>query len=156
MAATETLFSVTQLSAELGITVRTLHFYEAQGLIAPQRVGNHRVYTSRDRARMILIMRGKRLGFSIRMIRDYLELYDIDPTQGQQTKTLLNTVQLRLEQLEEQRTALDETFSELRSIELQCKATLAILNGETAPELPPTVTSRKSRAVQIKSIGRSS
>ena len=66
------LYTVTQLGAELGITVRTLHFYETQGLITPRRAGNTRVFSQRDRARMILILRGKSLGFSIKEIKEYL------------------------------------------------------------------------------------
>lgn len=110
-------YTVTQLAAELGVTVRTLHFYEAQGLISPERAGHTRVYTQRDRARMILVMRGKRLGFSIREIREYLELYDIDPTKAQQNKALLKAVKSRIQLLEEQRRALDETLTDLRRLE---------------------------------------
>ncbi len=134
------LYTVTQLSAELGITVRTLHFYEAQGLLTPRRVGNNRVYAQRDRARVILILRGKRLGFSIKEIKEYIELYDIDPTQGQQTKTLLKVVRSRVSKLEEQRLALEETLVELRSIEQQALAALRTL--ETTPT-PPGVEKTK-------------
>ncbi len=115
---------MTQLGAELGVTVRTLHFYEAQGLLTPRRAGNTRVYTQRDRARMILILRGKRLGFSIREIREYLELYDVDPTHEEQLKALLKTVHSRIHRLEDQRVALDQTLAELRSIEQQTVAAL--------------------------------
>jgi DNA-binding transcriptional MerR regulator len=111
-------YTVTQLGAELGITVRTLHFYEAQGLIIPGRAGNTRVYTQRDRARAILILRGKRLGFSIREIKEYLELYDADP-KHEELKVLLKTVHSRIHRLEDQRIALDQTLAELRSIEKQ-------------------------------------
>jgi DNA-binding transcriptional MerR regulator len=120
----EPFYSVTQLGAELGVTVRTLHFYEAQGLLTPRRAGNTRVYTQRDRARMILILRGKRLGFSIREIREYLELYDVDPTHEEQLKALLKTVHSRIHRLEDQRVALDQTLAELRSIEQQTVAAL--------------------------------
>ncbi len=136
MPDNEPFYSVTQLAAELGVTVRTLHFYEAQGLIAPRRAGNTRVYTQRDRARMILILRGKRLGFSIREIREYLELYDVDPTHEEQLKALLKTVHSRIHRLEEQRVALDQTLAELRSIEEQTVAALDAMKaalGRTHP-----------------------
>ncbi len=123
---------MTQLGAELGVTVRTLHFYEAQGLLTPRRAGNTRVYTQRDRARMILILRGKRLGFSIREIREYLELYDVDPTHEEQLKALLKTVHSRIHRLEDQRVALDQTLAELRSIEQQTTAALAGIKTATA------------------------
>ncbi len=136
MPDNEPFYSVTQLAAELGVTVRTLHFYEAQGLIAPRRAGNTRVYTQRDRARMILILRAKRLGFSIREIREYLELYDVDPTHEEQLKALLKTVHSRIHRLEEQRVALDQTLAELRSIEEQTVAALDAMKaalGRTHP-----------------------
>jgi DNA-binding transcriptional MerR regulator len=128
----EPFYSVTQLGAELGVTVRTLHFYEAQGLLTPRRAGNTRVYTQRERARMILILRGKRLGFSIREIREYLELYDVDPTHEEQLKALLKTVHSRIQRLEDQRVALDETLSELRNIEQQTMEALAGIKAATA------------------------
>ncbi len=128
----EPFYSVTQLGAELGVTVRTLHFYEAQGLLTPRRAGNTRVYTQRDRARMILILRGKRLGFSIREIKEYLELYDVDPTHEEQLKALLKTVHSRMQRLEDQRVALDQTLAELRSIEQQTVAALAGIKAATA------------------------
>ena len=125
--------TVTQLAAELGVTVRTLHFYEAQGLIAPERAGNTRVYTQRERARMILILRGKRLGFSIREIREYLELYDIDPTMVQQNKALLKLVRSRIQRLEEQRQALEETLVDLRVLERHAKDALRTVDTRSLP-----------------------
>lgn len=128
-------YTVTQLGAELGVTVRTLHFYEAQGLIVPRRAGNTRVYTQRDRARMILILRGKRLGFSIREIKEYLELYDADPKHEEQLNTLLKAVHGRIRRLEEQRIALDQTLAELRRIESQTTAALdALAMAASLPE----------------------
>jgi DNA-binding transcriptional MerR regulator len=156
----DSLYTVTQLAAELGITVRTLHFYETQGLIAPRRAGTTRVYTQRDRARMIIILRGKRLGFSIREIKEYLELYDVDPTQVEQLKALLKSVHSRIHRLEEQRVALDETLVALRGIEQQAEIALETL--KTSPKLPivkkTEVKPRQaaSAAKAPKSIGRSS
>ncbi len=148
----DSLYTVTQLGAELGITVRTLYFYEAQGLISPRRAGNTRVYSQRDRARMILILRGKRLGFSIKEIKEYLELYDTDPTHGRQTRVLLKDVQNRIHGLEEQRHALDETLAELRSIVLQCEEALATAARPTSASKPKPSQSRKAAS---KTIGRS-
>ena len=102
----EVLVTVTDLAAELGITARTLRFYEDQGLIQPRRLGATRVYSNRERARMILILRGKRLGFSIREIRDYLDLYDADPRHETQTRALLAKIAQRRAQLEEARDGL--------------------------------------------------
>ena len=120
----EPLFTVTELARELGVTARTIRFYEDKGLIAPQRAGNTRVYTSRDRARMVLILRGKRLGFTLREIKEYLDLYGADVTQGEQLRRLLKAVQARVARLEEQRAALEQTMAELRDIESQALAAL--------------------------------
>ncbi len=111
------MYSVTELAQELGVTPRTLRFYEDKGLIKPQRVGGNRVYLPRDRGRLILILRGKRLGFSLREISEYLDLYDADPTHRTQIDRLLHLVQDRIQLLERQREALEETLDELREIE---------------------------------------
>lgn len=113
----EKIYSVTELARDLDITARTIRFYEDQGLIAPQRAGATRVYTHRDRARMILILRGKRLGFSIKEIREFLDLYVVDVTQVEQMQLLLSKVQQRSRQLEEQKRAVDQTLRELKDIE---------------------------------------
>jgi DNA-binding transcriptional MerR regulator len=125
MAATERLFTVTQLADALGVTPRTLRFYEDRGLIAPRRAGTTRVYAPRDRARMVLILRGKRLGFSLREIAEYLDLYDADPTHTEQLRALSAAATKRIDRLESQRAALDETLGELRDIVSQTTKTLA-------------------------------
>jgi DNA-binding transcriptional MerR regulator len=144
MPQQDPLYTVTQLGAELGITVRTLHFYEAQGLITPRRAGNTRVYSRRDRARMILILRGKSLGFSIREIRDYLELYDMDPTHEQQTRTLLNAVRARIQALAEQQAALTQTLAELKDIEQQALAALRTMQTASPASSPQDATTGRS------------
>ncbi|MGA2189302.1 MAG: MerR family DNA-binding transcriptional regulator [Steroidobacteraceae bacterium] len=123
-------YSVTQLGLELGVSARAIRFYEDKGLISPRRAGNNRVYTLRDRARMILILRGKKLGFSLREIREYLDLYDADPTQAKQLRLLLKAVRSRMLQLEDQRVALNEALSDLREVEAQAhNALCALENG---------------------------
>ncbi len=119
VTAGERLYTVTQLAKEIGVTARAIRFYEDKGLILPRRAGTTRVYTHRDRARMILILRGKRLGFSLREIREYLELYDMDTSQTPQIRLLLKLVRARLTALEEQERALDEILAELRAVERQ-------------------------------------
>lgn len=111
------LMSIAQASEALGVTQRTLRFYEDKGLIEPQRVSSMRVYSRREMARMQLILRGKKLGFSIREIGDFLSLYDHDPDQVAQAKLMLETTQQRLENLRQQREAIDQTISELEGIE---------------------------------------
>jgi DNA-binding transcriptional MerR regulator len=120
------LYTVTELAKELGMTARAIRFYEDKGLIMPQRAGTTRVYSARDRARMILILRGKRLGFSLSTIKDYLDLYDTDITQHAQLKLLLVAVAKRRDQLLAQRHAIDEALSELSDITAQSEAALKI------------------------------
>jgi DNA-binding transcriptional MerR regulator len=122
--ATTDLFSVTELANELGITPRAIRFYETKGLIKPQRAGTTRVYTYRDKARMQLILRGKRLGFTLADIREYLELYDIDPSQSKQLKLLLEVVERRIFELEQQREDLETTLVELHEMRQECITTI--------------------------------
>ena len=113
------LRGIQHLARELGITTRTIRFYEDKGLIEPQRVGTTRVYTRRAFGRMQLILRGKRLGFSLREIQEFLDLYDVDPDHIEQMRTLAAKVAHRVADLEKQRVALDQTLEELRTIEGQ-------------------------------------
>ena len=128
------LYTVTQLSNDLGVTPRAIRFYETKGLLAPRRAGSTRVYTHRDRARMVLILRGKRLGFSLREIKEYLGLYDVDRTRREQLRMLLGAASSRIARLEEQRAALEATLAELREIEGEARAALATAGsrGRTA------------------------
>ena len=116
---------IQQVSEELGVTHRTLRFYEDKGLIAPQRIGTTRVYSKREMGRMRLILRGKRLGFSIREIGEFLDLYDADPEQHTQMEALLKRVREKREDLRQQRRAIDETIRELNEIEKEAEDYLA-------------------------------
>jgi DNA-binding transcriptional MerR regulator len=120
------LYTVTELAKELGMTARAVRFYEDKGLITPQRAGTTRVYSARDRARMILILRGKRLGFALSEIKEYLDLYDADVTQHAQLRGLLAAVAKRRAQLLGQRQAIDEALAELADIAAQSEAALKI------------------------------
>ena len=111
------LFSITELADELGVTPRAIRFYEAKGLLEPQRAGATRVYSHRDRARLQIILRGKRLGFSLALVQKYLDLYDADPTHKVQLEHLLAGARQRIAELEAQRQDLELTIEELREIE---------------------------------------
>ena len=104
------LYTVNQLAGELGVTARAIRFYEAKGLIAPRRAGTTRVFDRRDRARLMLVLRGKRLGFSLASIREFLDLYDADRTQAAQLRLLLDSTRARIRELERQRVDLDQTL----------------------------------------------
>ncbi|MDO9708557.1 MerR family transcriptional regulator [Paracraurococcus lichenis] len=116
------LFSVNQLAEELGVTPRAIRFYEVKGLIAPRRAGTTRVFDRRDRARLMLVLRGKRLGFSLAEIREFLDLYDADRTQHSQLALLLGKVRTRIEELEQQQRDLEQTLRELRAVEAEALA----------------------------------
>ena len=125
------LLTVNQLAVEFGITARAIRFYEAKGLLAPRRAGTTRVFDRRDRARLLLVLRGKRLGFSLAEIRDYLDLYEADRTQLSQINLLLDRTRDRIAELEQQHRDLEQTLDELRAVEREAAAALASRADQT-------------------------
>jgi len=120
----DTLYTATELANTLGVTSRTLRFYETKNLISPKRVGNRRIYNYKDRARMQLILRGKRIGFSLNDIREFLDLYDTNADQTPQIQLLVSKVSHRIEQLSEQQSDIDRTLRELKEIQSTALETL--------------------------------
>lgn len=118
---TAEMLGIHEAAERLGVTMRTLRFYEDKGLISPQRVGTTRIYGKRELGRMQLILRGKRLGFSIREIKEFLDLYDVDPEHVEQVRQLLVKVGQRMAELRRQKRAIEQTMAELGSIEQQAK-----------------------------------
>jgi DNA-binding transcriptional MerR regulator len=116
------LTGIQQVATELGVSPRTLRFYEDKGLIGPRRVGTARIYTRREIGRMQLILRGKRLGFSLREIQTFLDLYDADPQHVEQMRALADRVAERIAELEQHRVAIEQTLAELRQIEREALA----------------------------------
>ena len=110
------LFALADLAREFGLSTRAIRCSATKGLLTPERVGSTRVFRRRDRARLILILRGKRLGFSLRDISDYLSLYDADRTQHAQVSLLVDMVDERMHLLEQQLGDLQTTLGELREI----------------------------------------
>jgi len=111
------LSGIQEVADTLGISTRTLRFYEDKKLIEPRRAGTRRIYTRREVARMRLILRGKRLGFSLREIQQLLDLYDADPQHAEQMRALAALCHERIDALDKQRDALEQTVAELRQIE---------------------------------------
>ena len=108
-------FTIRQLTKEFDVTARTLRFYEDEGLIAPERRGQTRIYSSRDRARIILILRGRRVGFSLAEIREILDLYDTHHDGGYtQTMHARKKFEEQLHKLERQKVDIEESLIELR------------------------------------------
>jgi DNA-binding transcriptional MerR regulator len=118
------LFAIADLAVEFGISTRAIRFYESKGLLTPERVGGARIFRRRDRARLMLILRGKRLGFSLRDISEYLSLYDAH-SQTAQVALLVEKVDERLALLEGQLADLETTIAELREIRQLARQRLA-------------------------------
>jgi DNA-binding transcriptional MerR regulator len=121
---TQQPYTIGELSREFGVTSRTIRFYESKGLIAPQRRGTARSYSRRDRAQLILVLRGKNLGFTLEEIKEYLDLYATDTTQMAQLQHLLAKIDHRVALLRRKKADLDRTQSELKAIRGQVVAAL--------------------------------
>lgn len=126
------MLTITELARESGVTARAIRFYETKGLLTPRRAGTTRIYTYRERGRLQLILRGKRLGFSLTDIGEYLDLYDADPTQHDQILLLLDKVNTRIEELESQKADLDDTLKELASVREQALTTIQDVSVQAA------------------------
>jgi DNA-binding transcriptional MerR regulator len=117
-------YTIGELSREFDITLRSIRFYEDQGLLTPTRVGTTRIFNRRDRGRLALICRGKRLGFSLKTIKTFLDLYDTGDQQAEQMRFLLDKAKERIKVLEQQRIDLEQTLQELRTIETEINSKL--------------------------------
>ncbi|WP_434928801.1 MerR family transcriptional regulator [Shewanella sp. HL-SH5] len=124
--STQSTYSISDLSKEFDITTRSIRFYEDQGLIKPKRRGQTRIYTLKDRVRLKLILRGKRLGFSLAETRRLFELYDADKSSTSQLNTMLDLVNDKKAALQQQMDDIKVVLMELNSAEQQCKSALEI------------------------------
>ncbi len=113
-------YRISELAGEFAITPRTMRFYEDKGLLNPLREGQRRLYTARDRVRLRLIMRGKRLGFSLDEIGEIIDLYDADPTQETQLRLLLDKIGERRSTLRQRQKDIAAMLRELDTLEVQC------------------------------------
>ncbi|WP_269581641.1 MerR family transcriptional regulator [Roseibium sp. Sym1] len=121
-------YTITQLTQEFDITTRTLRFYEAQGLVSPTRRGRQRLYTPGDRTRVKLILRGKRLGFSLNEIREMIEMYGSAPGESGQLRLLLDRIAARRAELLEKQRDIELTLLELDEVEAGAHARMAELS----------------------------
>jgi len=120
----QTTYSISDLSKEFDITTRSIRFYEDQGLLKPKRRGQTRIYGLKDRVRLKLILRGKRLGFSLAETRRLFELYDADKNSSSQLHTMLDLVEDKKSSLQQQMDDIKVVLMELNSAEQQCRAAL--------------------------------
>ena len=125
----ERLFTITELTRQFDITTRTLRFYEAEGMLSPLRRGRQRLFSQRDRTRLKLILRGKRLGLSLADIRDIIDMYDAEPGERGQLTYLVERIAGRRSELEQKQKDIELTLAELEQVEIRCLQRLEQLKG---------------------------
>ncbi len=136
-------YTITELAEEFAITPRAIRFYEDHGILNPKREGvggRHRVYPARERTRLKLTLRGKRLGFTLSEIKDLIDMYESPKDTQPQLQRFLGLLQTHREKLEQQREDLELTLSEIAAHEDECRQLLV----EGKPKAAGTKTRRKS------------
>ena len=129
MAQTNARFAISDLAREFGITPRTIRFWEDQGILAPEREGRNRVFTRRDRARLKMALRGKRLGLSLAEIKDLIGMYSGTEDETPQLIECLRVMSKRREALEQQREDIEAMLADIAQFEGQCKQELLRRNS---------------------------
>lgn len=124
-----TTYTISELAREFDITPRAIRFYEDQGLIAPQREGSRRVYAARDRTRLKLTLRGKRLGFSLQEIKEMVDMYESPQDTLAQLELFMTKLAQQRQLLEQQREDLEVTLTEISNFEQQCRKLIATHRG---------------------------
>ncbi|TAG73981.1 MAG: MerR family DNA-binding transcriptional regulator [Burkholderiales bacterium] len=123
-------FTISDLADEFALTTRAIRFYEDHGLITPARKGTRRVYAQRDRVRLKLVLRGKRLGMSLAEIAEILDLYDADKSERSQLVKFLEVLEKRRALLEQQREDIDAVIEEIETIEKDCQRRLKAIKAK--------------------------
>ena len=117
-------FSISDLAKEFDITTRIIRFYEDQGLLAPERKGQTRIYSVKDRVRLKLILRGKRLGFTLAETKTIFDLYDTEKTEQRQLETMLELIASKKQILAQQLLDITSVMDDLEQLEKNCNDTL--------------------------------
>ncbi|MEO7727447.1 MAG: MerR family DNA-binding transcriptional regulator [Burkholderiales bacterium] len=120
-----TTYTITELAQEFAITTRTIRHYEDEGLLSPRREGQNRLFSQRDRVRLKLALRGKRLGFTLAEIRDLFNLYDLARDENRQLQEFLTKLEKRRDLLKQQREDIEVMLNEITFFEGQCRKLLA-------------------------------
>ncbi len=126
-------YTISDLAQEFGVTTRTLRHYEDQGLVTPTREGVNRIYSHRDRVRLKLALRGKRLGFSLSELRELFRLYDLANDERRQLAEFAVKLERRRAQLEQQREDVEVMLNEINFFANQCQRLLADADAVKAP-----------------------
>ena len=129
MAQTTARFAISDLAREFGITPRTIRFWEDQGILAPEREGRNRVFTRRDRARLKMALRGKRLGLSLAEIKDLIGMYSGTEDETPQLIECLRVMSKRREALQQQREDIEVMLADILQFERQCEQELLRRNS---------------------------
>jgi len=137
-------FTITELAAEFDITPRAIRFYEDVGLLEPIRAGRNRVYSQRERTRLKLTLRGKRLGLSLQEIKQLVDMYDSPADTAPQLQAFLGVLRAHRMQLEQQREDIQVTLEELTQHEARCQRLLA--EAQRAAAAVPAPRRRAARA----------
>lgn len=130
--AAQITYSIGDLAKEFDITTRSIRFYEDQGLMTPTRKGQTRIYNQRDRVRLKLILRGKRLGFSLAETGRLFDLYDADKSSASQLETIMNLISQKKSDLKQQLEDISAVLIELNDLEKNCLKTLKIVEPKTS------------------------
>lgn len=117
--------SISELAKEFGVTTRTIRFYEEKGLVSPVREGQKRLYSNADRVRIKLILRGKRIGMTLRECVDFIDMYDPEHNNTEQLHSLIDNVKSRREHLLQQKNDIDAMLAGLDEVQDLCEASLA-------------------------------
>lgn len=125
--APDETWTIAQIADEFGVTHRAVRHYEDLGLIAPLREGTRRIYRRRDRTRLALILRGRRLGFPLEEIRTIIDLYDLPRGKRSQLEYVLTQIDERRADLEQRRADLEAAIAELEAWEVSCRRDLEAL-----------------------------
>jgi DNA-binding transcriptional MerR regulator len=118
-------YTITELAQEFGVTTRTIRHYETEGLVSPQRKGLARIFSPRDRVRLKLALRGKRLGFTLQEIKELFDLYDLSKDERKQLEAFLTKLEKRKALLEQQREDVEVMLLEVDFFAAQCRKLLA-------------------------------
>ena len=133
-----TTYTISQLAREFDVTTRAIRFYEDQGLLVPQREGRRRIYSKRDRTRLKLILRGKRLGMTLGETRELFDLFDSSRGEVRQLEVFLQILAERRSILEQQQRDIEAVLHEINSAATECERLL--VERSVPADVPPSAT----------------